>query len=384
MAAPRDVHQFEGSFKVPDDIVPPPLIAGQHVVLLNIAHERMSPISDKPAVRLLGLFHTEEEARAMVPAAPSISYYVCPTHKFLPLISGLDVSPEATTAAILKLHAEHIEANKKDFKATVDDQRTGDTGKSIRAIRTRSERTRAPRTVQVSDSKPVAPLTADCQLLGQSFAVITMLHDIRPASLSGEAPLEPLIAVLHAAGSIEDARNYAKYTATNAYPNNDIIVVDMYKWLHLEHVDFSQVVEEHANNKLDLMKKHRRITKQKISEVAKHSECIIEVDGKPKNDLPKPDAVIFHDAKPEPRPQEPQANPGEPRPQEPQANPGEPRPQEPQANLEEPQEPQANPDEPRPQANPDEPRPQEPQANSQPKDECVKLVEDISEQFKQL
>jgi hypothetical protein len=212
-----------------------------------------------------------------------------------------------------------------------------------------------------------------------------MLHDIRPASLSGEAPLEPLIAVLHATGSIEDARNYAKYTATNAYPNNDIIVVDMYRWLHLEHVDFSQVVEEHANNKLDLMKKHRRITKQKISEVAKHSECIIEVDGKPKNDPPKPDAVIFHDAKPQAnpedaRPQEPQANPEEPRPQEPQANPEEPRPQEPR-----PQEPQANPEEPRPQepqANLEEP--QEAQANPQPKDECVKLVEDISEQFKQL
>jgi hypothetical protein len=252
-------------------------------VLLNIAHERMSPISDKPAVRLMGLFQTEEDARSMVPDNPQIAYYVCPTHKFLPLVSGLDVAPEPVIEAIVNLHAALIESNDLDFKDTVQNQRQGETGFSVNAIRARSMRTRAERTVDIPAApKNIAPLTANACVMKQNFAVVTILNDIRPLSLSGETPLEPLIAVLHAAGSIEDARNYAKYTASKTYPKNDMLVVDMYEWLHLEHVDLKQITEEYANTALDAMKKRRRVVKHQIEEIKKQPGSIIEVDGKPK------------------------------------------------------------------------------------------------------
>lgn len=279
----RKVETVKSTFKIPDDVIPPPLIADQHFVLINIAHERTSPASDKPAIRLLGLFQTEAEARSMVPEKTSISYFVCPTHKFIPLISGVDVSPEDTVDAIVKLHADLIESNERDFVDMVEKQRMGVAGKSVKSIRARSERTRAPRVLQrPDDAKACPPLTAGSCLAGQNFAVITMLHDIRPSSLSGESPLEPLIAVLFATNLVEDAQNYAKYTASQAYPNNDLLVVNMYQWLHLEHVDFEQIVNEYGNDTLNAIQKKTRKNKNKIKEVEKYPECIIEVGGEPK------------------------------------------------------------------------------------------------------
>lgn len=282
---PRSVETEIATFRVPDDVVPPPLIGDQHVVLLNIAHERMSPISDKPAVRIMGLFQTEEEARSMVPDNAPISYYVCPTHKFLPLISGLDVSPEPIVQDIVKLHTALLDANEIDFQDTVKEQRQGKTGNSVNSIRARSMRTRATRAVDLPEvPKIIAPLTANACLVGQNFAVVTVLTDIRPFSLSGEAPLEPLIAVLHASGSQEDARNYAKYTASKAYPKNNILVVDMYEWLHLEHADLKQITEECPNPTLDAIKKRRRVVKQQVEELKKIPGSVIELDIRPPSD----------------------------------------------------------------------------------------------------
>jgi hypothetical protein len=280
-------HQIEkvaDTFAVPAGVVPPPLIGNQRFVLFNIAHERQVPVSAKPAFRLLGVFETEDEARAMVPDSPPISYFVSPTHRFVPLVSGPDVETTQAVASIVALHEAVIQKNNKDFQDMVEKKREGTTGQSITSLRARSARTRIPRQIkEIEGAKPCPPVTGDRCLAGQSFAVIVMLQDIRPASLSGDAPLEPLVAVLHAAGSVQDAEAYCKFTASREYPNNNAYVVDMYKWLHPEHVDLRAVASENANEHVTAIANKKRTEKAKIAELSAHPECIVEVTGRPED-----------------------------------------------------------------------------------------------------
>jgi hypothetical protein len=278
---PSRLDKVSDSFEVPAGVVPPPLIGNQRFVLFNIAHERQIPMSDKPAFRLLGVFETEEEARSMVPDNPTISYFISPTHRFVPLVSGPEVETSQTVASIVALHEAIIEKNAKDFDDMVEKKREGIGGQSVSSIRSRSERTRIPRRIkEIQGAKPCRPITGDCCLAGQSVAVVVILQDLRPTSLSGEAPLEPLVAVLHAAGSVQDAEAYSKYTASKEYPNSDAYVVDMYKWLHPEHVDLRDVASESANEHITAIANKKRTDKIKIASLSEHPECIIDVTGK--------------------------------------------------------------------------------------------------------
>jgi hypothetical protein len=283
----REITRHQGGFTVPEGVAPPPLFSDQNFFLYNIAHERQIPTSAKPAIRLLGAFETEAEAREMVPENPTASYFVSPTHKFIPLLSSMDASLEATVAEISELHGQLIIANDKDFEDMIENQRQGVSGKSVRSIRKQSERTRITRELDTAHMKSCPQLTADRCVAGQTVAVITMLQDIRPASLRGEQPLEPLVAVLHVASTLEDASNYAKYTATKHYPRNVMFVVDMYKWLYPEHVDLDEIANVESSNEMvtEIAQKNRS-KKSKIQEMkSQHPECVIEVDGKPREDV---------------------------------------------------------------------------------------------------
>lgn len=286
-AALRKFESAPASFVVPKGVSPPPLIGNQHFVLFNIAHERHIPTSTKPAMRLLGTFATEEEARAMVPENPPISYFISPTHRFVPLTSGPEVETSSTVATIVKLHEEALQKNNKDFDDMIEKKREGTIGKSVTTLRARSTRTRYPReTKELPVAKPCPPVTGDRCLAGQNFAVIVILQDIRPESLSGDAPLEPLIAVLFAGGTLDEAEQYAKYTASKEYPNNDTLIVDMYKWLHPEHVNFRDVASESADERVTAISNKKRNDKIKVAELALPPECVLEVTGRPEDSIP--------------------------------------------------------------------------------------------------
>lgn len=293
----RRIERMRSSYIIPEGVSPPPLVGNQHFVLYNVAHEGQIPFCAKPAIRLMGIFESDEEARSMLPAGTDVSYFVSPTHKFVPLMSNNETNAEAAIAAIIELHEGLIQANDRDFNAMVNEQRPGVAGKSAATIRKESQRTRAPRPAprpEDKPSKPCPPANGSQCLAGQAVAVITILHDIRPASLSGEQALEPLIAVLHATDTVEHATQYAKYTATKQYPHNDFFVVDMYKWLFPEDVDFNNLAtEEFSNDKIDAIFKKRRADAGKIAELAvSHPDCFIDIDGKSR-DIPSGSSCVF-------------------------------------------------------------------------------------------
>ena len=266
----REVTRQSSVFTPPDGLVPPPLHNNQNFFLYNLAHEKQTPTCPKPGIRLLGVFETEAEAREMVPENPTASYFISPTHKFVPLVSSPESPVGTAIATISELHAKLIDDNNKDFEDMVEKQRTGVCGKSVLAIRKQSERTRIPRTVQTENMRTCPQITGDQCLAGQNLAVITVLQDIRPASLSGEQPLEPLVAVLYVTTTLEDASNYSKYTAAKHYPNNNMYVVDMYKWLFPEDVNFEEIANvEFGNETLNDIAKGARSKKLKIEELEK-------------------------------------------------------------------------------------------------------------------
>ena len=292
----RRIERMKSSYIIPEGVSPPPLVGNQHFVLYNVAHEGQIPFCAKPGIRLMGVFESEEEARSMLPAGTDVSYFVSPTHKFVPLMSNNETDAEATIAAIIQLHEGLIHANNRDFDEMLSEQRPGVAGKSAATIRKESQRTRAPRPAPPEDkpSKACPPANGSQCLAGQSVAVITILHDIRPNSLSGEKALEPLIAVLHATDTVERATQYAKYTATKQYPHNDFFVVDMYKWLFPEDVDLNNLAtEEFSNDKIDAIFKKRRADASKIAELSvTHPDCFIDIDGKSR-DIPSGSSCVF-------------------------------------------------------------------------------------------
>lgn len=293
----RRIERVKSTYNIPDGVTPLPLIGNQHFVLYNIAHEQQAPSCAKPAIRLMGVFESEAEARSVLPHSTDVSYFVSPTHRFVPLLSKPDADPEIVLGAIIGLHESLIQANKVDFDDMVNAQRPGVAGKSAATLRKESQRTRAPREVKAEGAKPCPPTTGAQSLAGQSVAVIAILHDIRPASLSGAMPLEPLIAVLHATDTVERASQYAKYTATKQYPHNDFYVVDMYKWLFPEDVDLNNLAsEEFSNDKIDAIFKKRRADAEKIAELSvTHPDCFIDIDGKSR-DLPSGSSCVFEHA----------------------------------------------------------------------------------------
>lgn len=290
----RRIERIHSTYAIPEGVTPPPLIGNQRFVLYNIAHEEQAPSCAKPAIRLMGVFESEEEARSVLPPSSDVSYFVSPTHKFIPLLSKADRDPDVAVGTIVGLHENLIAANKADFDEMVDSQRAGVAGKSAATLRKQSQRTRAPRELKAEVIKPCAPTTGAQCLAGQSVAVVAILHDIRAASLSGEAPLEPLIAVLHATGTEEQATAYAKYTASKQYPNNDFFVVDMYKWLFPEDVDLNNLAkEEFSNEKIDAIFKKRRADADKIAELeVTHPGCFIDINGEPR-ELPSASSCVF-------------------------------------------------------------------------------------------
>ncbi len=283
----RHITRESSAFTPPEGLVPPPLLSDHHFFLYNLAHEHQIPASDKPAIRLLGAFQTEEDAREMVPENPSVSYFISPTHKFVPILSSVDASAQDTIADISELHGQLIAQNDKDFEDMIENQRQGKAGNSVKTIRQQSERTRIARKVETSHMKSCPQITGDRCIAGQNVAVITVLQDIRPSSLRGEQPLEPLIAVLYVAPTVEEATNYAKYTAAKHYPRNVMFVVDMYKWLFPEDVNLEEIANvEYSNETLSEIVNKARARKAQIRDMEKENpECVITVDGKERPDV---------------------------------------------------------------------------------------------------
>jgi hypothetical protein len=296
----RRLQHMDTDFKVPDNITPYPLKSpSQQIVLLNLAHKQQRPVHELPAFRILGLFASKEEAAVFSAehyTDSKESVFACPVHQLVPIckshLKQLDNDYcQETVNSIIALHEDIVKHKDEDFKNTVDDQRTGSVGSSVMVTRekTRLQRAKSSRVQIVSEKfknrtvgfeKVGSTLTANKVIAKQSFAVVVVLQDIRKRSLYGDAELEPLVAVMFATDTHEEATTYAKYTAAKIYKDCTIDIVDLYQWGFPESIDHDSITkEEYGNDELTGIMNARRANQEKILEYEKWFEENKRVDG---------------------------------------------------------------------------------------------------------
>lgn len=252
----------------------------QQFVLYNLCHQAQRPRSLMPGVRILGLFPSQEAAQQhadkhFVTNRSPNTLFLGPTHQVFPICESTEnqLNPEYTRKTIdlqIKLHNDHAELLNREHQENVASQKAGKSGGSILARRKPRE---IPLDTPSTSSLPqqTETLTEADVVLGQRFAVITTLFDIRPEVLAdGKRASEPLFAVLFASGTEQEAVRYAKYTANAAYPDATLDVVSMYEWLFPEHVNTQLIPEEFANKNLQSLSDARKSAGKEIEAVERY------------------------------------------------------------------------------------------------------------------
>uniref|UniRef100_A0A6C0BNH0 Uncharacterized protein n=1 Tax=viral metagenome TaxID=1070528 RepID=A0A6C0BNH0_9ZZZZ len=274
------------------EFVPPPGFnplpvqnADQAFILYHVSHMEQRPRSRDPAFCLLGAFRDQAEAIKFAGehyADSKFAVYGSPAHLAWPIrVKFEDQNDQKSNIevadAIVKAHEAHVKKRQADHKRNVEERRTGTGGESIKAQlqKSREERVKDP----VSQAKynkwaeekedqesTTCRFTADKLILGQRFAVIIVLDDIRPATLRGEQEEEPLITFLFASDDAKVCADYGMYTASKIYKHCDLRVVAMYTWLFPTLITENEIGEiKIANERIQKIVNTQRDTDAKLA-----------------------------------------------------------------------------------------------------------------------
>jgi hypothetical protein len=297
----RKLHKYETDFKIPDDITPFPLrTVSQTVALVHMTHKNQRPKSLNPGIRIIGAFSTPEEAVTFTethfPNSKEAPMWIT-MHQLVPICKSLESQMDrdyivSTIENIIAVHDKVITDNKKRYEEDLASKRSGESGHSVSKIRqkyqsTRKDngRTKAIRAQFEQNAETAGTvgnaLSGNQAVQGQSFAVIVTLQDIRTKSLKGNADLEPLVAVLFLAKSLEDAKIYAKYTASKVYKNCCIDIIDACQWVFPEAVDIHPQTQ-YGHEELSLIMKSKETNKAMVDACAAWHE---EKDRTPREEI---------------------------------------------------------------------------------------------------
>jgi len=306
----RLVYDNNSEFVPPPGFNPLPLIsADQAFILYHVCGPEQCPRHQDPGFCLLGAFKTPEEARKFAAEAhgdSKFAMYMSPSHCVWPLrVRHEDqANQEANiklTDEVCALHEANIKQRAEDHKKNVDDQKTGQAGSSLATRITEGRQARAKnpecqqRLAKVQGQAKGWRPTHDKLIIGQTFAVIFVLDDIREATLRGEQLEEPLVAFLYAAEDVKSCADYAMYTASKTYQHCDLRVVAMYSWLFPTRITEDDIGEiKIANEKIQDIINTQRHTKQKLAEFEKFYD-----ESQIYRDLPAPDLVKEPESHPE-------------------------------------------------------------------------------------
>lgn len=261
----RRLVKMQTNFELPPGQEPLPLKNDDHAVnLLNISYQTHRPSSMFPAFRLLGSFPDVDTMKAHIknyydPSDCSLWYTF--SHQLMPICLTHERQQdkaycEARVADLIELYTKSHESSQQDFENNVEEGKTGTTGESLFA----KER---KRTEHINEEKKqdapehmralpkVAPLSAASALMGQKFAVVIMLRDLRQEVIDLTFQPEPVIMVLEVFDNYEKAIFYAKHTGSKAYPICALDVIEMYNWIFPEHIDTDKLSEVYGNTELD-------------------------------------------------------------------------------------------------------------------------------------
>lgn len=280
-----------------DNFVPLPLKReDQTFVAYNVAGLEQKTHYKEAGIRLLGCFSSAEEARREITGVLDDSgpVFLSPTHQLFPLcvFHKTQTDQQAMSEIVREVtavHASELEATDAEFRENVDHKKTGKTGLSVGYKRGQFSDASSAETKQEGGAEPVDAADRKCvslrprtQLVDttQKFAVITVLPDIRPKVLQeGEkSGLEPLVAVLNMAETLEEAESFAKYTGNPAYPACNLYVVDVGRWLFPESIQSKDISREFfADDRLERLMQGKKKNTLEVEAILEKQPQMIKV-----------------------------------------------------------------------------------------------------------
>jgi hypothetical protein len=285
---------------------------GYRFALMNKANRFMRPSCKRPAFRLLGFFRNNEELEEYIEELKSSgcidpqdgSCKLGDIHK-VPIITHYTLISKSISRdrneqyviskinEIKKLHMEHHRMADEEFRQNREEKKAGKTGLSIEKKREKAKEKRKKSSREAAIKEKAASLASTTaaaapSLIGrvpramefreQNYAIIIMLEDITKPVLKGQDDPEPVILLLDAFESKEEAQKYLD-TLSHYVFYMSMYIVDMYQWLFPEDLDAKQIEEQYRNPEQNLIMKTK---KEKDLEVKKYKE---DVESKKNNAL---------------------------------------------------------------------------------------------------
>ena len=227
--------------------------------LVNIGHHRRRPVSDAPALRVLGGFDDEEAARqhAKIRCPQDSSILLVPLRKWFLL--GTDETEasefvEKKLSDVSACYEARRAAHKVEFDSNVENKQTGSVGSSTADLNKTGNVDKAGLS-KLCDSVP-----REAELRNQSVAVLSFLDDYR----KGESVAEPAALLWALADTEKCAKDYIRDVLSKEVSDVDLDVVDCYEWVFPTAVEKDDIDEEYREEELMKIMTVKKTEKKKV------------------------------------------------------------------------------------------------------------------------
>jgi hypothetical protein len=182
---------------------------------------------------------------------------------------------------VIETYAKCKRLSDADFAQSREEKKSGRTKASIYYKRKKAKSTSSSREAVLKNkfSEDVASgklaaaaggrLSSGTQLIGQKHAVIIIVHDLRPDTLKHMQDAEPLVFVLGAFDTVEEAVRYIKQTAYSLPECKPYTfdVIEMQQWLFPEAVEEEKLNESYVGNaEQNALMNFRKTERTRVSE----------------------------------------------------------------------------------------------------------------------
>lgn len=259
----------------------------QQFCLINMAHKEQKCKSDTAAIRILGCFKTKEKALKHSKSMQSeLDIFIQPTHSWFP-VTTRPVTPETAqqvqTETIRKVE-EYISASATKKEEIVEQateeqaaerhERANELWQEGEALQQALDESCGSADAGVCDT--VEAVSRQFEVRGQAYAVI---------SIVGQPDIddEPVINVLRAFESKDDARDYLRNTVHMEEVVTNCYVVAMYEWiapvLVFTKKFFDEVESNYTHTQLEEIHHGKRAERKKIEKLlASRGKSMADVD----------------------------------------------------------------------------------------------------------
>ena len=254
------------------------------VCLYNVSHVGRSPLpkdSLDPAVRLLGIFKSNEDAighaRKMA-AKCEIDYWITPVGQWFMMHvdrSQDQLKTQEFIEARLEKHKQRRDRDFEQLKTAHENKLQSKTSyqKNERDKRRAAAGAKSADGATGADSakgadgakrSSVMDVTQHFLQVGQRFAVISVLADGLQSTRIGKKLPEPILRVYGAFDSKKLAKSFISDVLSPHIGDFDIDIVDMYSWLHPQtiHLQIDQIDEQFRDPEIDKIMKHAKEEKK--------------------------------------------------------------------------------------------------------------------------